>query len=200
MSSSSSSSIRQLYDKKKDKKQQTNNIMKKKKSIKNKMLVSEFLVNDIENYHDYQKLLRKRKNKDNNYNCLLSNIALIYYNNPLIFNKFNEEEEATTSNNINQDPIDLYINNNDRRQQHPIYDVWTLYEISLFQQGICIYGKNFMDISALIKSKSVNECIEMYYHWKKSSNYYMWKEFGKIKNSQKNLRINKELLNIIKNF
>ena len=57
------------------------------------MLVSEFLVNDIENYHDYQKLLRKRKNKDNNYNCLLSNIALIYYNNPLIFNKFNEEKK-----------------------------------------------------------------------------------------------------------
>jgi hypothetical protein len=30
-----------------------------------------------------------------------------------------------------------------------------------------------------IKTKSVNECVDFYYVWKKSSHYAMWKEHGK---------------------
>jgi len=56
-----------------------------------------------------------------------------------------------------------------------VLDLWTPFEIALFESGICVYGKDFHAIHKVIKSKSTKEVIEFYYFWKKSSHYSVWK-------------------------
>ena len=40
---------------------------------------------------------------------------------------------------------------------------------------MCVYGKEFHQISAVIGTKTTAEVIEFYYSWKFSSHYYSWK-------------------------
>lgn len=54
-------------------------------------------------------------------------------------------------------------------------DKWSPYEISLFESAICLTGKLFGQIAAIIKTKTTREVIEFYYIWKKSKNYAHWK-------------------------
>ena len=56
-----------------------------------------------------------------------------------------------------------------------VLEKWSPYEIALFESGICLTGKLFGALAALIKSKTVAECIEFFYVWKRSKNYAQWK-------------------------
>ena len=40
---------------------------------------------------------------------------------------------------------------------------------------MCVYGKEFHQISAILGTKTTAEVIEFYYSWKFSSHYYSWK-------------------------
>jgi len=60
-----------------------------------------------------------------------------------------------------------------------VFDEWTPREVALFECGICAFGKEFHRISALMGSKSTQQCTEFYYHWKKSTHYQMWKTANK---------------------
>mmetsp|Transcript_2913 Transcript_2913/g.3944 ORF Transcript_2913/g.3944 Transcript_2913/m.3944 type:complete len:285 (-) Transcript_2913:359-1213(-) len=65
--------------------------------------------------------------------------------------------------------------------QDRIEDNWSPKEISLFESGICTYGKHFHVIKRLLKNKTTKEVVQFYYVWKKSDNYAIWK-----KSQQKN--------------
>jgi hypothetical protein len=52
---------------------------------------------------------------------------------------------------------------------------WSPYEVGLFESAICLVGKMFPQIAAIIKTKTAAECVEFYYVWKKSSHYPLWK-------------------------
>ena len=57
----------------------------------------------------------------------------------------------------------------------PSLDRWSPYEIALFESAICLVGKHFTQIAAVVRTKGTPECIEFYYTWKKSSHYQSWK-------------------------
>lgn len=46
--------------------------------------------------------------------------------------------------------------------------IWNEDEVHLFERLIMLHGKNFYFVSQDIKTKSVKECVEFYYLWKKS--------------------------------
>ena len=54
-------------------------------------------------------------------------------------------------------------------------DRWSPYEIALFESAICLVGKHFSHIAAVVRTKSTAECIEFYYVWKKGNHYPTWK-------------------------
>ena len=65
------------------------------------------------------------------------------------------------------------------RQPSPL-DSWSPLDVALFESGICCHGKDFHAVSRLMGGRrSVSECVEFYYLWKKSGHYAMWKEAGK---------------------
>ena len=61
-----------------------------------------------------------------------------------------------------------------------VLEKWSPYEVALFESGICLTGKLFSALAALIKTKSVADCIEFYYVWKRSKNYAQWKASFKV--------------------
>ncbi|XP_029454534.1 ELM2 and SANT domain-containing protein 1 isoform X2 [Rhinatrema bivittatum] len=61
-----------------------------------------------------------------------------------------------------------------RSRTHPLTDYhyagsdrWTLTEKKLFNKGIAVYKKDFLLVQKLIKSKTVAQCVEFYYTYKK---------------------------------
>ena len=52
---------------------------------------------------------------------------------------------------------------------------WSPHEVVVFEAAICVYGKDFYQISKAIKTKTTKEVIEFYYSWKFSSHYYSWR-------------------------
>ncbi|XP_030071345.1 mitotic deacetylase-associated SANT domain protein isoform X2 [Microcaecilia unicolor] len=61
-----------------------------------------------------------------------------------------------------------------RSRTHPLTDYhyagsdrWTLAEKRLFNKGIAVYKKDFLLVQKLIKSKTVAQCVEFYYTYKK---------------------------------
>nr|XP_033809109.1 ELM2 and SANT domain-containing protein 1 isoform X2 [Geotrypetes seraphini] len=61
-----------------------------------------------------------------------------------------------------------------RSRTHPLTDYhyagsdrWTLAEKRLFNKGIAVYKKDFLLVQKLIKSKTVSQCVEFYYTYKK---------------------------------
>mmetsp|Transcript_24599 Transcript_24599/g.30081 ORF Transcript_24599/g.30081 Transcript_24599/m.30081 type:complete len:303 (+) Transcript_24599:284-1192(+) len=57
-----------------------------------------------------------------------------------------------------------------------IEDNWSPREVSLFESGLCTYGKQFHIIQRLLNNKTTKEVVEFYYVWKKSENYSIWKK------------------------
>lgn len=53
--------------------------------------------------------------------------------------------------------------------QQSANNFWTQSERQLFEKLIMVHGKNFLHVSRDIRSKSVKECVEFYYLWKKRS-------------------------------
>ncbi|EKX74073.1 hypothetical protein BEWA_041110 [Theileria equi strain WA] len=60
-------------------------------------------------------------------------------------------------------------------RQPQIVDLWGPKEIVLFELGLFKYGKEFHEIQRDIPTKSVKEIVDMYYLWKKTSRYRIWK-------------------------
>ena len=56
-----------------------------------------------------------------------------------------------------------------------VLDMWSPYEIAIFESSICLVGKAFSQIAAAIKTKTTKDVIEFYYVWKKSKNDAVWK-------------------------
>ena len=59
---------------------------------------------------------------------------------------------------------------------HSVIDMWSPYEIAIFESAICVFGKKFNWISKLLKNKETTEVVEFYYLWKKTKNYVKWKD------------------------
>ncbi len=57
-----------------------------------------------------------------------------------------------------------------------VIEKWSPLEISVFEGSIALYGKHFNTIQKNVKTKTVKECIEFYYFWKKTSHYKQWKK------------------------
>merc|ERR1712048_745250 len=74
-----------------------------------------------------------------------------------------------------------------------VLDNWTMREIALFECGICYQGKDFYQISKLIETKTCNECVEFYYHWKHSGHYQMFKYHGRPWTTTKRNACNKKV-------
>eukprot|EP00371_Babesia_bovis_P002121 XP_001610768.1 hypothetical protein [Babesia bovis T2Bo] len=85
------------------------------------------------------------------------------------------------------DPLEFYCSKIDFRfkvsfamltsniRQSQVLDLWGPKEIVLFELGIFKYGKEFFEIQRKIPTKSVKEIVDMYYFWKKTNRYRMWK-------------------------
>ena len=56
-----------------------------------------------------------------------------------------------------------------------VLDRWAPLEVALFESGICLLGKDFGGIAAVVATKTEQEVIEFYYHWKKTRSYTRWK-------------------------
>ena len=62
-------------------------------------------------------------------------------------------------------------------RQPTVIEKWSPYEIAIFEASIAEYGKNFARIQREIgQTKSVQDVIEFYYIWKKTSHYALWKK------------------------
>jgi hypothetical protein len=56
-----------------------------------------------------------------------------------------------------------------------VFDKWAPVEVARFEAGLCLWGKVFHRVQAVVKTKSTKDVIEFYYVWKKSPNYAKWK-------------------------
>ncbi|XP_070590625.1 transcriptional-regulating factor 1 isoform X8 [Erythrolamprus reginae] len=61
-----------------------------------------------------------------------------------------------------------------RAKSHPLAnyhyagsDQWTIFERKLFSKALATYGKDFIFVQKMVKSKTVAQCVEYYYTWKK---------------------------------
>ena len=58
-----------------------------------------------------------------------------------------------------------------------VIERWSPYEIAIFEASIAEYGKDFCKIQKEIgPTKTVQEIIEFYYLWKKTTHYARWKK------------------------
>ncbi|KAK2196851.1 bifunctional Homeobox-like domain superfamily/SANT domain/Ubiquitin interacting motif [Babesia duncani] len=60
------------------------------------------------------------------------------------------------------------------RQPH-ILDLWGPKELVTFELGLFRFGKEFYEIQQLIPTKTVKEIVDLYYLWKKTNRYTLWK-------------------------
>ncbi|GFE54032.1 Myb-like DNA-binding domain, putative [Babesia ovis] len=60
-------------------------------------------------------------------------------------------------------------------RQTQMLDLWGPKEIVLFELGMFKYGKEFHEIQRHIPTKTVQDIVDMYYFWKKSNRYKLWK-------------------------
>ncbi|UKK00696.2 metastasis-associated protein MTA2 [Theileria orientalis] len=60
-------------------------------------------------------------------------------------------------------------------RQPEVIDLWGPKELVLFELALFKYGKEFHEIQKDIPTKSVKEIVDMYYLWKKTSRYKLWK-------------------------
>jgi len=82
---------------------------------------------------------------------------------------YNEYPDAYKSLELIKSPI----------RKPNVLENWTLREIALFECGICEQGKDFYQIAKIIQTKTTKDCVEFYYHWKRSSHYHMFKAHGR---------------------
>ncbi|KAG3176978.1 hypothetical protein PC128_g17056 [Phytophthora cactorum] len=69
-----------------------------------------------------------------------------------------------------------------------VLDMWTPYEIRVFEVAIECYGKDFPRIAEVIGSKSCGEVIAFYYVWKNDSHYQVVKNRWERKNEGRTLK------------
>jgi len=56
-----------------------------------------------------------------------------------------------------------------------VIQMWSPYEIAIFEASIMIHGKHFHKLQRFIKTKTTKDIIEFYYVWKKTNHYLKWK-------------------------
>ena len=50
-----------------------------------------------------------------------------------------------------------------------VLDRWAPLEVAKFESALCLVGKNFPQVAAVVGSKTTADCIEFFYLWKQSS-------------------------------
>ncbi|KAK1443490.1 hypothetical protein BgAZ_203660 [Babesia gibsoni] len=60
-------------------------------------------------------------------------------------------------------------------RQSQMIDLWGPKELVLFELGMFKHGKEFHEIQRNIPTKTVQEIADMYYFWKKTNRYKLWK-------------------------
>lgn len=60
-------------------------------------------------------------------------------------------------------------------RQPQMLDLWGPKELVLFELGMFKHGKEFHEIQRNIPTKTVQEIVDMYYFWKKTNRYKLWK-------------------------
>ena len=56
-----------------------------------------------------------------------------------------------------------------------VLEKWSPYDVAVFESCLTLFGKDFWQVSKILKSKSTMEVIEFYYSWKKTDHYKQWK-------------------------
>ena len=72
-------------------------------------------------------------------------------------------------------------------------DVWTRNEIKLFENGILKHDKIFSEIANEVKTKTINQCVEFYYLWKKVMSDCVRKKWRYFKKNRYNFENQLEL-------
>ncbi|XP_053204649.1 transcription factor mef2A-like isoform X2 [Panonychus citri] len=75
--------------------------------------------------------------------------------------------EEAISKLLNTDPIKLKPDHPLIDYQYPESDVWSQEEINLYYQALIKFDKDFNAIAQKVETKTVKECIQFYYLWKK---------------------------------
>jgi hypothetical protein len=57
-----------------------------------------------------------------------------------------------------------------------VIEKWAPLEIATFEAAMCEYGKEFPKVQKEVATKSMQEVVEFYYVWKKTSHYKSWKK------------------------
>ncbi|KAK8795549.1 hypothetical protein WA158_000206 [Blastocystis sp. Blastoise] len=103
-------------------------------------------------------------------NELESLVDDIYYSNNIVpyFEKDTEQyhnnKSTFPSNNIYERPL-----------SSPIAD-WTPYEFAVFESTISVIGKDFHTIASLLPFKTTAQVIDLFYYWKHTNHYKIWKK------------------------
>src|SRR5690349_3596736 len=84
-------------------------------------------------------------------------------------------------------------------RKQSVWENWSPRELGVFESGLCTFGKDFHQIARLVRrlfaicsplltsssclrvqigTKTTNDTVSLYYHWKQSSHYHMWKSTG----------------------
>ncbi|GBE60541.1 Myb-like DNA-binding domain-containing protein [Babesia ovata] len=104
----------------------------------------------------------------------------------------NNHGNANTSDNLpdnggSDDPFEFQCSKLDLRfrvsfamltselRQAQMLDLWGPKEIVLFELGMFKHGKEFYEIQRNIPTKTVQDIVDMYYFWKKTNRYKLWK-------------------------
>ncbi|CEP00482.1 hypothetical protein PBRA_001536 [Plasmodiophora brassicae] len=64
-------------------------------------------------------------------------------------------------------------------RKRSIWESWSPIQLAIFESGLCTLGKDFHAIAKLIENKTTRDVVNLYYHWKQSAHYHMWKALGK---------------------
>jgi hypothetical protein len=104
----------------------------------------------------------------------INNIVESYIDlvNKIYFSSFlNPLQELESKDKFKMTSLDFLMN--PLRQSMP-FEMWSPYEVALFQCCICKFGKDFELFTKIIKSKNVDEIIDFYYQWEATKYYNAW--------------------------
>ncbi len=92
-----------------------------------------------------------------------------YFNNEI--KEITEEADSEMSTEFKMSSLDFLIN--PLRTPLP-FEMWSPYEIALFEACLCKFGRDFELISKIITTKTRMEIQEFFYQWEKSRYHDLW--------------------------
>lgn len=82
--------------------------------------------------------------------------------------------DATTGHYPIESITTLSLLTNPHRRRS-VLETWSPLEIATFEAAMMVYGKEFHEVQAQVRTKNTKEVIEFYYVWKKTAHYKVWK-------------------------